>query len=188
MKHICSAVAFSVVVILTLGSSVYAEMVLGPTELVHFWVPFPANVARPMSIPIPGGGTVFARPIIVDVHKQGIFKRVFNPWIIGLSTHWLVNVGDRPYRIGLKLVNTTIPIKWEVSAGIPWDPESKTFARPIEPGKMVPELGVDWFFYIPEEMRALPVWYRGGLEVFDADRGETLTLIPITIRFGDGDQ
>jgi len=184
LKRIYSMIAFSIVVIFTLGSSLYAEIVLGPTELVHFWVPFPAVVTRPVTVPIPGGGTVFARPILVEVHKQGIFKRAVNPWVIGLSTHWLVNVGDRSYRIGLRLVDTTLPVKWEVSAGTPWDPGSKTFARPIESGKTIPELGIDWFFYIPEDVRPLHVWYSGGLVVFDADSGETLTFLPITIRFG----
>jgi len=183
LKHF-SVLAFVIVMILTIGSSLYAEVVLGPTELVHFWVPFPARVTRPMTVPIPSGGTVFTRPILVEVHKQGIFKRAINPWVIGLSTHWLVNVGDRPYRIGLRLVNTTLPVKWEASAGIPWDSESKTFAHPIEPGKMIPELGIDWFFYIPEDVRSLQVWYSGGLVVFDTDSGETLTFLPITIRFG----
>jgi len=137
-----------------------------------------------VTIPIPDGGTVFTRPLVINVHERGIFKQVFNPWVEGLSTHWLVNVGDRSYRIGVKLVNTTIPVKWEVSAGIPWDPESKTFAQPIGPGRTIPELGIDWLFYVPEDARAHPVWYEGGLVVFDADTGGTLTFIPITIRFG----
>jgi hypothetical protein len=126
------------------------------------------------------GPRAFVKPIRVDVSEQGVLKRTFCPWIVGLSTHWILNTDSKPHRIGLRLENTTFPVEWHVNAGIPWDSQSKTFSKVIEPGERVPELGIDWMFNIPVEVRNRPVWYQGGLSVFDADSGEVLTFIPIT--------
>ena len=127
-----------------------------------------------------GGPSAFVKPIRVDVAKQGVLKRIFCPWIDGLSTHWLLNIDSKPHRIGMRLENTTFPVEWHVNAGIPWDPESRTFAKALQPGERVPELAIDWMFNFPVEVRDKPVWYQGGLSVFDADSGEVLTFIPIT--------
>lgn len=182
---IYSALAFVIIAALTFWSSSYTRTVLNSTELVHFFVPFPAGkVVRPMTVPNPNGNSVFTRPLAVDVQQQGLLKRVFNKWIVGGSTHWLVNTGNRPIRIGLKLTDTPIPIDWEVSAGIPWDPEKKVFGAPVQPGEMVPDLGIDWLFHIPENMRSQPVIYEGALTVFDADTSETLTVIPVSFKNG----
>ena len=184
-KLIYSFLGAVVVAGLVIGSSLYTKAVLNPTELMHFFVPFPAGkITRPATIPNPIGGGVFTRPVIINLDQRGILKRVFNPNIEGLSTHWLVNVDTKPHRIGMKLTDASFPIEWDVGAGIPWDPETKTFAEPVAPGEQIRDLGVDWLFYFSEEARAKPVWYEGSLTVFDADSGETLTVIPIKFQKG----
>jgi len=176
-----SAVAFLAVAIATVAAGFYAARVLNRTELVHFWVPVPAGrVERPRMVCCESGPRAFVKPIRVDVSKQGILKRAFCPWIEGLSTHWILNADSKPHRIGMRLENTTFPVEWHVSAGIPWDPESRTFSKAIQPGERVPELAIDWMFNFPVEVRDKPVWYQGGLSVFDVDSGEVLTFIPIT--------
>jgi hypothetical protein len=176
-----STVAFLAVVIATVGMGFYAGTVLNPTELVHFSVPVPAgHIDRPRMVGQAGGRRSFIKPIKVDVSEQGSPKRLFCPWIVGLSTHWISNIGSKPHRIGMRLENTTFPVEWHVNASIPWDPQSGTFARALEPGERVPELAIDWMFNIPVEVRNKPIWYEGGLSVFDADSREVLTFIPIS--------
>ncbi len=185
MLRVRSAAAAAAVFVLTIGSSVYARRVLNATELVHFFIPFPAGkVFRPMTLAKPDGGRVFVRPLIIDVNERGILKRLFNPGAEGVSTHWLVNVGSQPHRIGMRLTEARFPIKWKVGAGIPWDPQSQTFAEAVAPGESIPDLGVDWLFEFPEDIRAQNIWYKGQLVIFDADTGEDLTLIPLEFHAG----
>jgi len=155
----------------TYVSSLYSGY-LAKSEMLHFWVYFPQR-GKPTTLTI-------------DVNKQGILKRLLNPWVEAMSTHWIINTDNKPHTIRLELRNCTIPVEWEVSAGIPWNPSTKTFEQPIEPGKGIPYLGVDWIFHIPPEMRSQSIWYQGGLAVIDANTNETLTFIPIVIYGGWG--
>ncbi|MDD4859678.1 MAG: hypothetical protein PHR56_05680 [Dehalococcoidales bacterium] len=165
---------------LIFGSSVYAKSTLNPTELSHFFVPFPAGkVVRPMTVNKPDGGSIFVRPITINVDQRGILKRIFNPAVEGLSTHWLDNIDSKPHRIGMKFTNVTFEVEWDVNAAIPWDDAKHEFEVAVGPGERIRDLGVDWLFFFPPEVRAKDVWYDGSLVVYDADTGETLTTIPI---------
>jgi len=170
---------------LIFGSSVYAQNTLNPTELSHFFVPFPAGkVMRPMTVNKPDGGTIFVRPMVINVDQRGILKRIFNPGVEGLSTHWLDNIDTKPHRIGMKFSNVTVEIEWNVNAGIPWDPETRTFKEAIGPGERIPDVGIDWLFFFPPEVRAQDVWYNGSLIVYDADTNGNLTIIPVKFQKG----
>ena len=171
---------------LIFGSSVYAKSTLNPTELSHFFVPFPAGrVVRPMTVKTADGSrSIFVRPITINVDQRGILKRLINPNVEGLSTHWLDNIDTKPHRIGLRFTDVSFRIDWDVNAGIPWDEETRTFAVPIGPGERVPDLGIDWLFFFPAEVREKDVWYEGSLMVYDADTNETLTTIPIKFQKG----
>jgi len=172
--------AAAVLVTMVFGAGAYAKSTLNPTELSHFFVPFPAGrIVRPMTVDNPAGGSIFVRPIVINVDQRGILKRLLNPSVEGLSTHWLDNIDTVPHRIGLRFTNVNVEVEWDVHAGIPWDPETRTFEVPIGPGERVPELGVDWLFFFPPEVMARDVWYDGSLEVYDADTNETLTTIPV---------
>ena len=165
---------------LIFGSSFYAKSTLNPTELSHFFVPFPAGkVMRPMTVKQLDGSNIFVRPMVINVDKRGILKRIINPSVEGLSTHWLDNIDTKPHRIGLKFTNVNLEVEWDVHAGIPWDSETKSFEVALGPGERVPDLGVDWLFFFTPEIMAKDVWYDGSLEVFDADTNETLTTIPV---------
>jgi hypothetical protein len=187
-KTAYSAVAAMAVAALTLGSSVYARRVLNTTELVHFFIPFPAGkVVRPRVVDRPDGRKIFIQPLIIDVNERGLLKRIFNPGREGVSTHWLVNIDTKPHRIGMTLTNVDVPLHWEVGAGIPWDPVSRTFQQAVAPGESVPDLGVDWIFEFPRERREKNVWYEGELIIFDADSGEKLTVFPLKFQSGRGE-
>jgi hypothetical protein len=177
---IYSVIGAVVLSALIFGSSFYAKSTLNPTELSHFFVPFPAGkIARPMTVKQLDGSGIFVRPIVINVDQRGILKRILNPAVEGLSTHWLDNIDTKPHRIGLKFTNVNMEVEWDVHAGIPWDPETKTFEVPIGPGERVPDLGVDWLFFFTPEIMAQDVWYDGSLLVYDADTNESLTTIPI---------
>jgi hypothetical protein len=172
-RIIFSIIAFVLVSLLVFGSSIYAKNTLNTSELVHFFIPFPA------------GERIFTRPIVINVEDRGYLKRLFNPGIEGLSTHWLTNIDTRPRRIGMKFTNLNIPVDWEVSGAIPWDPETHTFGKAVEPGESIKDLGVDWLFHFPDEIRSQKTWYDGSLIIFDADTGENLTVIPVKFIKGE---
>lgn len=186
-RIVFSAIAFAIISVIIFGSSVYAKSTLNTSELVHFFVPFPAGkVTRPTTVSSPSGEKIFVRPITINVDERGILKRVFNPAIEGLSTHWLTNIDTRPHRIGMKFTNINVPVDWDVGARIPWDEATRTFGVAVAPGDSIMDLGVDWLFHFPSEVRAKQVWYDGTLVVFDADTNESLTIIPIKfIKGGD---
>lgn len=188
-RLIYSLIGAIVIAGLVFGSSAYAKNVLNPSELMHFFVPFPAGkVVKPVTVAKPNGGTVFTRPVVINMDERGIFKRIFNPGVEGLSTHWLINVDSKPHRIGLKLTEASFPIEWEVGSGISWDSQSQTFAEAIGPGEGIPDLGIDWLFHFSAEAMAKNVWYEGTLVVFDADSGENLTTIPIKFQKGGANE
>lgn len=179
-RALYSITAAAVLSALVFGSGLYAKSTLNPTELSHFFVPFPAGrVARPMTVDKLDGGSIFVRPIIINVDQRGILKKIFNPAVEGLSTHWLDNIDTEPHRIGMKFTNVNVEVEWDVNAGIPWDPETRTFKVPIGPGERVPDLGIDWLFFFTPDIMAQDVWYEGSLIVYDADTNETLTTIPV---------
>jgi len=157
--------AFALAFLVVFGAGVYATR-LNVSELVHFWVTFPNRRAR---------------PIVLQASQRGFLKQIFDPWHEGLSTHWIVNNDTMPHRVKMELVNVTIPVQWEVHAGVPYDEETRTFTEPLQPKASIPALGIDWIFYFPENVRERPVWYDGGLKIMDADTGETLLLQPIKI-------
>lgn len=172
MRYIYASIIVLLVTLgFTYGSSLYSGY-LAKSEMLHFWVYFPQR-GKPTQIEI-------------YVNNQGILKRVLNPWVEAMSTHWIINTDNKPHSIRLELVNCTIPVEWEVSAGIPWNSSTKTFEQPIKPGQSIPYLGLDWVFHIPPEVRSQTIWYKGGLTVIDADTNGTLSFIPITIYGGWG--
>lgn len=172
---------------LIFGSSVYAKTTLNPTELSHFFVPFPAGrIVRPMTVKQLDGGGIFVRPITINVEQRGILKRIFNPGVEGLSTHWLDNIDSKPHRIGMKFTNVTFDVEWDINAAIPWNDEKHEFEVAVGPGERIRDLGVDWLFFFPPEVRAKDVWYDGSLVIYDADTNETLTTIPVKFVKGAG--
>ena len=174
MKYVYVAVlALLATVGLTFASGLYSGY-LSKSEMVHFWVYFPQRSG--------------AAPSTIDIYvnNQGTLKRLLNPWVEAISTHWIINTANKPYSIRLELVNCTLPVDWEVSAGIPWNSSTKTFEQPIGPRQSVPYLGIDWIFHIPPEMRSQEIWYDGGLAVIDAKTNETLSFTPIVIHGGWG--
>ncbi|HUU75983.1 MAG TPA: hypothetical protein VMW63_07810 [Methanoregulaceae archaeon] len=170
---------------LTIGAAVYASD-YGKSEMVHFRVAVPAgNITSPQVIKGAGAPLEMA-PIIINLQQRGNLKKVLNPGIEGISTHWITNIGKKPIKIRMELVNASIPVRWEVSANLPFDPDTRTFIEPLPPRESIRNLGIDWFFLIPEDRLYDDIVYEGGLLLSDADTGETLTFLPITVMNGAG--
>jgi hypothetical protein len=177
----------------------WSQALFSVSESVHFSVNFPTNpaVGAPTQdytklggswarIPAedwtgyPAGGLVaygMEGEILVDVGKEGLLKRTFQPLTVNLSSHWLRNVGTQPYRIRLDMNLCKIKLDWEThEAG--WDPVNKVSTREIEPGKV---FNMDWYFNIPPEKMNQKTICNGKLSVYDAQTSSLLTELPITI-------
>ncbi|MDH5806651.1 MAG: hypothetical protein QXW62_02290 [Candidatus Methanomethylicaceae archaeon] len=171
---------FVIAMLFTLYASVYAAEVRD-SEIVHFWIAIPAgNITKPITI-YGAGPPIRMAPLIIDLDERGILKKLIQPNVEAISTHWIYNVGRKPLKIGLKLINANIPIEWEVKANWPYDASKHIFLEPIPPGGRIPNLSIDWYFIIPDYLMNEKVIYDGGLLVYDADTGESLTFIPIKI-------
>ncbi|MGC8936361.1 MAG: hypothetical protein ACP5KV_03225 [Candidatus Methanomethylicaceae archaeon] len=173
-------IAFTSMLCLTLYSGVYASS-LSKAEIVHFWVAVPGgNVTEPKTL-YGAGPPVKMAPIVIDLDERGMLKNLLNPHVEAISTHWIYNLGKRPVRLGLSLVNVTFPVEWEVKANWPYDPTTCIFTKPLPPGQRIPDLSIDWIFKIPAYYMDERIIYDGGLVVYDADSGQSLTFIPIKI-------
>lgn len=180
---IAFAVAFTF--LLTLGAAVYASD-FGKAEMVHFRVAVPAGTVTSPTVIRGAGAPIEMAPIVIDLQQRGNLKKVLNAGIEGISTHTITNVGKKPVKIRMELVNATIPVRWEVSANLPYDPDTRTFTEPLLPGESIRNLGIDWFFQIPEDRLYDEIVYEGALRLTDADTGELLTYLPITVKNGGG--
>lgn len=178
----------------------WAKSLFTISESVHFSVNFPAGEGVEASevmnccdlggpwaglspeewFNYPSGGVlVWGREgsIILDVGKEGLLKRAFQPRYINLSSHWIRNVGVKPYQIQLGMDLCDMELDWETHEAS-WDPGSKTSTRQIEPGEV---FNMDWYFWIPPEYFSRNVVCEGTLHVLDAQTQDTLSVLPITI-------
>jgi len=174
------AVLFLVALGGVIGSGVYSLTVIS-SEMVHFHVNFPVAEGEVAGgLGPPGGFRGRLEPMVVNIAKEGLPKRVCCPWIVGISTHWITNVGDKAYTIRLELVNCSMPVDWGCALST-WDPQTKTIRQAVLPRQSVPGLSLDWYFHVPSELRGTGTIYDGGLRIVDAETGEVLSFLPIKI-------
>jgi hypothetical protein len=161
---------------------------ISASESVHFSVNIPQSTADQ----VPGGMGATGREgrILVDLSRMGTPKRLLQPALLNLSSHWVKNVGDKPLRLRFALVEASPPAYGPVTIG--WSSTEKTFdevthdlGRVLGPGDSV---SLDWEFHLPARAYAGPsdetspsIAWTGVLEARDADSGEVLTRLPITI-------
>ncbi len=169
--------------LVTIGAAMYGQE-FGKAESVSFKVAVPAGTVSAPTVVTGTGQQVSMAPLGIDLARRGLPKMLFNGGIERIKSGGITNTGDKPVRIRMEMVNTTIPVQWNVKAGLGYDPASHTFSEPLMPGKSVPGLSASWYFSFPPEKLHDPVVYDGGLRFSDADTGETLTFLPI--RFVNG--
>ncbi|MDD5188250.1 MAG: hypothetical protein PHF57_08585 [Methanoregula sp.] len=176
-------VAAIIIFLVTLSAAVYG-MDFGKAESVSFTVAVPAGTITAPTLVKGTGPQVSMAPLTINLAGRGFPKMLFNGGIERIKSSTITNVGKKPVRIRMEMINGTIPVQWNVKAGVPYDPESHTFTEPLMPGKSIPNFGGSWYFSFPPEKLHDPVVYDGGLKFSDADTGETLTFLPI--RFVNG--
>jgi hypothetical protein len=156
----------------------------GQAEMVHFWTAVPGGNITTTTTLRGVGMPVTMSPIFIDLDERGALRDYITPQVEAISTHWIYNLGKTPVRIKMELINLTVPVRWEVQGNMAYDPENHTFAELIMPGGSVQNLGIDWYFYIPAYYMDEQIVYMGGLLLSNADTGQGLTFIPITIGRG----
>jgi hypothetical protein len=190
-------VTFVCALIITIFAGRWAQGLFLESEFVHFSINFP-TVEGAESIPLedlggpwtmleenewdgyPAGGLlVWGREekIVVDVGKQGIIKHLMQPRDVTLSTHWLRNVGTRPFRIRLDIDMCQIPVEWATFETY-WDDITKESTREIIPGSFY---NMDWHFKLPPDWKKKNIICEGGIKVLDAESDKLLTFLPIHI-------
>jgi hypothetical protein len=192
-----AGILFLAATAITILAGRWAEGLFTVSEFVHFSVNFPTvqgketaareRIGGPWAmIPesewrgYPAGGILaWGREgeIRVDMGKQAWIKRLVQPRDLTLSTHWLRNVGTRPYRIQLEIDMCGLPLAWETFERH-WNPQTHSALRMLEPGQL---FNMDWHLTIPPERFHQPLICAGSLRVRDAENQELLTLLPITI-------
>ncbi|MCS7097540.1 MAG: hypothetical protein NZ922_00950 [Candidatus Methanomethyliaceae archaeon] len=173
-------IGFMVAFLLTIYSGAYSAEIR-KSEIVHFWVAVPAGNITHEKIIRDAGPPIRVTPLIIDLDGRGFLKKLLQPNIEAISTHWIYNVGKRPINIRLELIESDIPIVWEVKANWPYNSSTRTFTAPIPPGGRIDLLSIDWYFIIPEYYMDEKIIYDGGLLIYDANSNELLTFIPIMI-------
>ncbi len=156
----------------------------GKAEMVHFWTAVPGGNITSTTTLRGIGMPITMSPVFIDLDQRGILRDFITSQVEAISTHWIYNLGKGPVRIKMELINLTIPVRWEVQCDMGYDPETHTFTEYIKPGGSVPNLGIDWYFYIPDYYMDEQIVYQGGLLLSNADTGQGLTFIPITIGRG----
>jgi len=182
------------------GFGIWSQTLFTRSESIHFSVNFPSDEGESGALTMaccdlggpwanipenewqgyPAGGVLVWGTegcIVVDVGREGILKKIVQPGLINLSTHWLRNVGMQPYQVSLEVNFCGFETEWETHEAR-WDPATHTSTRMIEPGEV---FNMDWYIHIPPDMLNQPIICKGGLEVLDSQTGVSLSKLPITI-------
>jgi hypothetical protein len=115
--------------------------------------------------------------VLIDVGQEGWLKHTLQPNFLNISSHWIRNVGVKPYKIRLEMSLCDFELDWDTPEAN-WDQATHSTTRYIPPSRT---FNMDWNFHIPPEKMQQAVVCKGQLEVFDAETGDSLTVLPITI-------
>lgn len=184
-------------VIATVLMGRWGKALFTTSELVHFSVNFPTAAGMPQAdraavggpwnrLPndewrgFPTGGLlVWGREsrLTVDLGGQGIIKRLAQPDVLTLSSHWIRNVGLQPYTICIEYDICGFPVTWDTFEAH-WDPRTRCTTRAISPGKTY---NMDWIIRIPEIARHQRRICSSHVVIVDAQSRARLSRFPIDI-------
>ena len=142
-------------------------------EAVHFALNYPATGNDVGGL----GARGTEGKIKVDIEKQGLVKKLIQPNVVNLSTHWLHNASDKPMRVKLAVEGFKSPVRWE-SIEKTWNEEDHSIGRELPPGS---NATVDWFITLPRPLPPGGVLDEGNIVVYNADSGEKLSVMPVKI-------
>ena len=134
----------------------------------------------------PGGLLVWGRERerTVDLGKQSLFKRTFQPGLIVMSSHWIRSVAVKSYRIKIQPDFCGLDYEWDTFERY-WDDQTKTSTRVIMPGKL---FNMDWRISIPDGKLKGHDLCKGGIKIIDAAEGTLLAFLPVNIINSKGKQ
>jgi len=167
------------------------------SELVHFSINFPvgtghetmprSDLGGPWTMlddgewqGYPEGGLIVwgrEEKIVVDLGRQSFIKRMVQPNYISVSSHWVRNVGTRPYTVRVESDLCGLDYKYE-SFESSWNNDTATLDRPIPPGET---FNLDWYIRIPEERRSDEIICSGEIRIVNAETDDVLTRLPLSI-------
>jgi len=113
--------------------------------------------------------------VVVPLDDAGVIKRTLQPGVIEVASHVVTNVGDEPRRIRFEVEGLQGHLEWH-SRDIAWNSVTHEIEREIPPGDSV-DFGVT--VTMPEPLPAGPVPLSGTILIVDAERGETLSELPV---------
>lgn len=117
-----------------------------------------------------------AKPVQVDIAREGFPKRLFQPGLIDISTHGIVNKDKRAHILQFELTNSSLPVKWHINDSA-WDRKNHILNRPLKPGETI---ALELMFDVQEQRNKLKI-YNGNLKVIDYQTKEQLGIVPIKI-------
>jgi hypothetical protein len=115
--------------------------------------------------------------VVVNLANTGLIKRLVQPNVVNLSSHWLRNVGDRPRRVSIEMSGMPYPVRWD-STERTWNETSHAIGRSLAPSSTAT---VDWFITLPDKLPAADTIVDARIVVRDSETGEQLTVLPLKI-------
>ncbi len=115
--------------------------------------------------------------VLVNTAHTGLIKRMLQPDVVSLSSHFVKNVGTTPRRIRIAAEGFQYPVTLE-SHEKAWNERTHTIDRVIPPGASA---GMAAYVDLPKPLPSKPLIDDGALVVYDADSGAKLTSLPVRI-------
>jgi hypothetical protein len=175
-KHSGKILWFVVTMAIVFAAGFYRQTIQ-TGESVHFSLNYPATGMQTGGL----GAMGDTGKLVVEVAKVSPIKKLLQPNVFNLSTHWLRNVGDTPRRIRIELEGFDCPVRWE-STDKTWDEKTHEIGRVLAPGD---DVTVDWFVTLPRPLPEDDVIIDGAIVVLDAETGERLTEFPVKFLGGE---
>lgn len=171
-RFLVGALWFLGALALLLGVGWYRST-MSDAESVHFAINYPAEGAEAGGLGARGADGY----LVVNLSNNGLLKKIVQPHVVNLSTHWLTNVGEQTRRIRLDTEGIPYPTTWD-AFDTSWNDGDHSFGRELAPGQGVT---VDWYITLPRPLPPGDVLVDGAIVVYDADTDERLTRLPLRI-------
>jgi hypothetical protein len=121
--------------------------------------------------------TVKGKPVTINLAKQGMYKKTFNPWTTRINGS-VTNEGEEPLQLKFVFVDDdSLPITLAMRQ-LAWNQEEKTLVRLVLKDE---KISFNIYLRVPRELRRQGAIYDGGLEISDAKTGRQLAYVPIKL-------
>lgn len=171
-SRVRAAAFFAAALVFVLGLGWY-RAAISDAESVHFALNYPASGTAAGGVGAMGKDGI----VVVNLADTGVLKRMVQPNLINLSSHWLRNVGTRPRRVSLEITGTSYPVRWESNEKT-WEPATHTIGRSLAPSSTAT---VDWYIELPDRLPPGDVLVDARILVRDTADMSVLTSLPLKV-------